>query len=516
MSFNQAKCRTITPTSSLLGASFDHTTISTSVERCCRRLNTLSESPSPQHVVPLARHCLSGATYSARLGDPVSLVSTSLERLLSHLSSLTALYPNASLSTTQMMLASLPLARGGLGLPDPGITAPHLRSDCLAATFPSSSTIVHHLTQPLDLARSTHIVSALALTAQHALAVSGSLTGPPRVRVPPPSRTAPLTGTTTHQRPSTSRHALHQRRIDHTLSMIVDKDPTLAAQIPININTDPFFLASCTQTLTRAGFAIAMRTRLNIPEPSVSATCPKCNTHFLNLTPLHLATCMHQATTRHNTIRDLIATSMTIKFGSSHVRVEPPGLVPSTDARPADILLAPCTLDPLNHTAFDVTVSTEDLATARHKKLITQNAAYLRTQHIMVVPLVFSPLALTEFHTTKALQSVASCPRGPGGILHDIFISLLNTLAAQYDERNVMANILNYIHTNAAAAAAPPILPPGDHTSPSPSLAAAAAASPAPTTNTSPTISHNTHTHSQTPSSSAPTTFAEDDAENAF
>ena len=476
LTLNIAKCTRLDSSSSLLGASFNHTTISPSVMKATGRLYLLQECPAPQHILPAVRHTLAGTTYSARLGDPVHPASDALKSLLSHLTNLHTLNPLSPLTPGQITLASLPLARGGLGLPDPTLTAPHKRADCLDATFTSSSLIINHLTESL-LAHPhpAHITTTLTNTHQAAVAHSMSLTGPPRARVPPPNRPGPLTGTHHHPPANTPRHVTHQRRIDHSVTQLATSDPALSAHITTNLYTDPSFLASTTQTLTPLAFMLALRTRLHIAEPWVPGTCPHCNSSFQQLTPHHLATCTTTYTTRHNLVRDLIASHAMSRLGTTQVKVEPTGLIPNSADRPADILMLPTTQDPTHFTAFDVTISTQDLETARIAKISTSNAEYLRAHHCRFVPIVFSPLARTEFHTTKALQAISYTPRGPGGILHDVFIVLFNHLASQYDARNIFANFSSFaaaVAASASAASPPTLIPP---TQP-PSAAATAAA----------------------------------------
>ena len=149
LELNVDKCKQLFTTSSHLGASFDHSAPSPSVTKASLRLNKMTECPSPQHILPLARFALNGTTYSSRLGDRTEPASESLRALLLYLSSTHNLNPGFTLTPGHVLLSSLPLARGGLGLPDPCITSPHLRSDCLQSTFSGASSIIHHLTHDM-------------------------------------------------------------------------------------------------------------------------------------------------------------------------------------------------------------------------------------------------------------------------------------------------------------------------------------------------------------------------------
>ena len=460
LTLNTTKCVPITSSSSLLGACLDNLTPSPSVIKASQRLHTLTSCPTPQHAIPLVRFAVSGANYSARLGNPVDLVSSALEKVLTHFTTPSNMVPpTQQITPAHMLLASLPYKEGGLGLPSPTITAPHQHSDSLTMTFGAASTIINHLTEsPLSPAASTHLVSILSKKTQEALATSTARMAVPRPHPPPPTTTYPLSGTQTYKRPSNSRHATHQRRSDFTIAHLNHVDPTLSAHAIDNILTDPYFLSSCTQNLSPQAFVLALRSRLLIADPCISATCPHCNTHLPALTPSHLATCKMSATTRHNALRDIFARHAILAFGSSMVEVEPTGLCPPLNNRPADILIAAGTrLNPLKATALDVTVSSRPLLQARNSKLTSHNAAKLRAIDIPLIPIVFSPIATTDFTTKKTLTLISNSPHGPGGIMHDAFIVIFNYLAEYYHQRNVIAAFIGTAQAISSAHLQPPV-----------------------------------------------------------
>ena len=165
------------------------------------------------------------------------------------------------------------------------------------------------------------------------------------------------------------------------------------------------------------------------------------------LTLTHHATCNVNVVARHNSVRDMTAQHAYKAYGTSIVHVEPTGLDPHTQARPADVLLLPPTkLCELRAVAFDVTIvsNATSLADARRAKHAHYNAQVLATNNITFIPLVFHPLGHTDPITRDALLKSTLAPPGPGGVMHDITIIILNALADMYNNRHPIPFFLRH------------------------------------------------------------------------
>ena len=270
------------------------------------------------------------------------------------------------------------------------------------------------------------------------------------------------------------------------MQTLQDGFPTFHSHARYNTSQDPHWLASCTQTLSAQAFTLALRDRLYIPEIWISGTCPGCHHDMPQLSLSHHATCSLNVTARHNLVRDMIARHARLSLGSAFVSVETPNLDPNSQARPADVLLIPPNkINHLRPVAFDVTIVTAcSLADARAHKHATPNAHILLQNGIEFIPLVFNPLAHTDYITRDTLLKISNAPPGPNGVMHDITITILNALADMYIKRDTIRTFLNAVAaaTSAAGPTAahpfnpPPAPPPPPPPLPPPSAPAANAA----------------------------------------